>query len=84
MKKLLMLLVPVVLAGCASSGLDVVDRGNYGVKCSPNANTPPNWEMCMQTAQKTCGYQKPVNVSQHNPTGTGTAEDTYFMNFQCQ
>ncbi len=69
MKKLLLLLVPVVLDG---------------VKCSPDANTPPNWEMCMQTAQKTCGYQKPVNISQHNPTGTGTPEDTYFINFQCQ
>ncbi|MFV9473215.1 hypothetical protein ACM5Q9_02160 [Advenella sp. RU8] len=83
MKKILLAIFPLVLAGCASSGIDIVDRNNFGVKCSENATTPPNWQMCMKSAQATCGSQAVVNASQHAPTGSGNTDDAYFMTFQC-
>ncbi|NLY63379.1 MAG: hypothetical protein GX070_00235 [Alcaligenaceae bacterium] len=84
MKKILFVLFPIMLAGCASSGIDIVDRNNFGAKCSANANTPPDWAACMQTAQATCKPQSVINAAQHSPTGTGNPDDAYFMTFQCQ
>ncbi|MDY3330528.1 MAG: hypothetical protein SOX43_01055 [Pelistega sp.] len=85
MKKLIIISLTALLAACASSSkIDLSSRNNYGLKCSPNANSAPNWEGCMATAEQMCAPQKVAAVQQLSPTGSGAPDDSYFMTFSCQ
>lgn len=85
MKKLIIISLTALLAACSSTGkIDLSSRNSYGLKCSPNANSAPNWEGCMGTAEQMCAPQKVANVQQLSPTGSGSPDDSYFMTFSCQ
>ncbi|WP_051532408.1 hypothetical protein [Brackiella oedipodis] len=84
MKKFIWCALALVLAGCASnSTIDLSNTNNFGLKCSKDAATAPDWNQCIENANKTCGAQKAVNIQQHEPTGSGSANDGYFVSFQC-
>ncbi|NOL50319.1 hypothetical protein [Pelistega europaea] len=85
MKKLIIISFTALLTACASSGsIDLSNRNSYGLKCSANASSAPNWEGCMATAQQMCSPLQVANVQQLSPTGSGAADDSYFMTFSCQ
>lgn len=85
MKKIIVLSLTLFLTACATSGnIDITNRNNYGLKCSQNAKSTPNWEVCMESAKQICGVQQVANVQQLSPTGSGDPNDSYFMTFSCQ
>lgn len=84
MKKLITILLITLLAGCALGRIDLSNHNSYGLKCSANAHSNPNWEGCMATAQQMCSPLQVVNARQLPPTGSGAADDSYFMTFSCQ
>ncbi|NLJ50536.1 MAG: hypothetical protein GX342_00105 [Alcaligenaceae bacterium] len=83
LKKLLLLAIPVILSACASK-IDLSDHNSYGLKCSDNPTTAPNWEVCQTNADRVCSPLKAVNIQQHAPTGSGSVDDAYFITFKCQ
>lgn len=86
MKKFIIISLSVLLTACALGGgsIDLSNRNSYGLKCSANATSAPNWEGCMATAQQMCTPAHVVNVQQLSPTGSGSSDDSYFMTFSCQ
>ncbi len=83
LKKLLLLAVPVILSACASK-IDVNSHNSYGLKCSDGASSAPNWKACQSNADKVCSPLKALSLRQHAPTGSGSADDSYFITFSCQ
>ena len=84
MKKIIVLSLTLFLTACAPSGnIDITDRNHYGLKCTQNAKSNPNWEICMESAKQICGVQQVANVKQLSPTGSGDPNDSYFMTFSC-
>lgn len=84
MKKLIIISLTALLTACASGSIDLSNRNSYGLKCSANAESAPNWDGCMATAQQMCNPLHVANVQQLSPTGSGSADDSYFMTFSCQ
>ncbi|NLP31720.1 Uncharacterised protein [Oligella ureolytica] len=83
LKKLLLLTVPVILSACASK-IDVSSHNSYGLKCSDSASTSPDWAVCQSNADRVCAPLKATDIRQHTPTGSGSADDSYFISFSCQ
>ncbi|NEN76347.1 hypothetical protein F9B74_08455 [Pelistega sp. NLN82] len=84
MKKLIIISLAALLAACTTTGnIDLSNRNSFGLKCSHNANSEPNWEGCMATAQQLCAPQQVGNIQQLPPVGSGAPDDSYFMTFSC-
>ena len=83
LKNLLLLAIPVILSACASK-IDVSSHISYGLICSDGASSAPNWEACQSYADRVCSPLKALNLQQHAPTGSGSADDSYFITFSCQ
>lgn len=87
MKKLIIIPLTALVTACSVVGggsIDLSNRNSYGLKCSANAESAPNWDGCMATAQQMCNPMHVTNVQQLSPTGSGSADDSYFMTFSCQ
>lgn len=83
MKKLIVISLAALLTACVTTGVDLSNRNSYGLKCSPNATTQPNWAGCLETAKQMCAPQNVSHVQQLPPLGSGSPEDAYFMAFSC-
>ena len=82
-KKLLLIAIPLLMSACASK-IDISNHNSYGLKCSNSASTSPDWAACQTSADRVCSPLKAVNIQQHAPTGSGSADDSYFITFSCQ
>lgn len=84
MKKIIFPLAALILAGCSTEKpIDISSSNSFGLKCSNDASTSPDWNHCMENAKQTCGARQVINAVQHDPTGSGAADDGYFLSFQC-
>lgn len=83
LKHLLLIAIPVVLSACASK-IDLSDNNSYGLKCSAGPNATPDWPLCQANADRVCAPLKAGSIVQHNPTGSGSADDAYFISFKCE
>ncbi len=83
LKKLLLIAVPVLLSACASK-IDLSDNNSYGLQCSDNATSAPDWATCQSNANRVCSPLQATNIQQHAPTGSGSVGDAYYISFKCQ
>lgn len=81
-KNTLWLILPLVLSACASK-FDLSNSNHYGLRCSADANSAPDWQACHDNAQRVCAPLSAVHITQHAPTGSGSPDDAYFINFSC-
>ncbi|WP_432784908.1 hypothetical protein AAEX37_01837 [Oligella sp. MSHR50489EDL] len=83
LKKLLLIAIPVILSACASK-IDLSDNNAYALQCSDSASTAPDWATCRTNAERVCSPLKATDIQQHNPTGSGSVGDAYYISFKCQ
>lgn len=83
MKSLFALAGLLLLSACTQHLLAVEDNNQFGLQCSPNAHTAPNWVDCQARAQQICHPLKAQQFKQLPPMQSGSPDDSYFLSFAC-